>query len=115
MGTTDTSATTTAASDKPACDPVALAAKLLSNPYLLAQTQLNLLWDYSALWQSSMLRLLGHSPAPVVEPAKSDKRFKHEDWQEHFLFDYMKQSYLIAARWLHNAVASVEGLDEHTQ
>ncbi|HKE42242.1 MAG TPA: class I poly(R)-hydroxyalkanoic acid synthase [Casimicrobiaceae bacterium] len=92
-----------------------LAAKLLSNPYLLAQTQLNLLWDYSALWQSSMLKLLGQSPAPVVEPAKSDKRFKHEDWQEHFLFDYMKQSYLIAARWLHNAVASVEGLDEHTQ
>src|SRR5438876_3168033 len=158
MGTTDTSATTTAASDKPACDPVALAesfasaadksakllgdyvtrhaasgatlpsdefglskaflelaAKLLSNPYLLAQTQLNLLWDYSALWQSSMLRLLGHSPAPVVEPAKSDKRFKHEDWEEHFLFDYVKQSYLIAARWLHNAVANVEGLDERTR
>src|SRR5438874_4201110 len=158
MGTTDTSATTTAASDKLASNPLAqimsyastayktskqlgdyvtchaasgatlpsdefglskafleLAAKLQSNPYLLAQTQLNLLWDYSALWQSSMLRLLGHSPAPVVEPAKSDKRFKHEDWQEHFLFDYMKQSYLIAARWLHNAVAHVEGLDEHTQ
>ena len=86
-----------------------LAAKLLSNPYLLAQTQLNLLWDYSALWQSSMLKLLGQSPAPVVEPAKSDKRFRHEDWQEHFLFDYMKQSYLIAARWLHNRWPASKG------
>jgi polyhydroxyalkanoate synthase subunit PhaC len=92
-----------------------LAAKLLSNPYRLAETQLNLLWDYSALWQSSMLKLLGQSPSPVVEPAKGDKRFRHEDWQEHFLFDYVKQSYLIAARWLHNSVANVEGLDEHTQ
>ena len=92
-----------------------LAAKMLSNPYRMAETQLNLMWDYSSLWQASMLKLLGHSPAPIVEPAKGDKRFKHEDWQEHFLFDYVKQSYLIAARWLHKSVANVEGLDEHTQ
>jgi polyhydroxyalkanoate synthase len=92
-----------------------LAAKMLSNPYRLAETQMNLWWEYSALWQSSMLKLMGQSTTPVVEPEKSDKRFRHEDWQEHFLFDYVKQSYLIAARWLHNAVAKVEGLDEHTR
>ena len=91
-----------------------LTAKMLSNPYRLAETQLNLWWEYSALWQSSMLKLLGHSPGPVVAPAKSDRRFRHEDWEEHFLFDYIKQSYLITARWLHSAVANVEGLDEHT-
>jgi poly[(R)-3-hydroxyalkanoate] polymerase subunit PhaC len=92
-----------------------LASKMLSNPYRLAEAQLNLLWEYSALWQSSMLKLLGHPVAPVAEPAKSDKRFRHEDWQEHFLFDYFKQSYLITARWLHGAVANVEGLKEHTR
>jgi polyhydroxyalkanoate synthase len=92
-----------------------LAAKMLSNPYLLAETQLNLWWEYSALWQASMMKLLGQNAGPVAEPAKTDKRFRHEDWEEHFLFDYIKQSYLIAARWLHRAVASVEGLDEHTQ
>src|SRR5881392_186482 len=92
-----------------------VAAKILSNPYRLAETQMNLWWDYSALWQSSMLKLMGQSTTPVVEPAKSDKRFRHEDWEEHFLFDYVKQSYLIAARWLHNAVANVEGLDERTR
>jgi polyhydroxyalkanoate synthase len=92
-----------------------LAAKMLSDPYRLAENQLNLWWEYSALWQASMLKLMGQQAGPVVEPAKTDKRFRHEDWQEHFLFDYVKQSYLIAARWLHKAVASVEGLDEHTQ
>ncbi|HEX7270555.1 MAG TPA: class I poly(R)-hydroxyalkanoic acid synthase [Casimicrobiaceae bacterium] len=92
-----------------------LAAKMLSNPYRLAETQLNLWWEYSALWQASMLKLLGQSTAPVAEPSKSDKRFRHEDWEEHFLFDFVKQSYLIAARWLHRAVANVEGLDERTQ
>jgi polyhydroxyalkanoate synthase len=92
-----------------------VAAKMLSNPYRLAETQMNLWWDYSALWQSSMFKLMGQSPAPVAEPTKSDKRFRHEDWQEHFLFDYVKQSYLLTARWLHDAVASVDGLDERTQ
>src|SRR6516162_771639 len=49
-----------------------LAAKMLSNPYRLAETQLNLWWEYSALWQASMLRLLGANAAPVAEPAKTD-------------------------------------------
>ena len=92
-----------------------VAAKMLSNPYRLAETQMNLWWDYSALWQSSVLKMMGQSAAPVAEPAKSDKRFRHEDWQEHFLFDYVKQSYLLTARWLHDAVANVEGLDERTR
>src|SRR6202521_4328103 len=55
-----------------------LAAKMLSNPYRLAETQMNLWWEYSALWQSSMLKLMGQSPAPIAEPATSDKRFRHE-------------------------------------
>jgi polyhydroxyalkanoate synthase len=92
-----------------------VAAKMLSNPVRMAEAQMNLWWDYSALWQSSMLKFMGQTPAPVAEPAKGDKRFRHEDWQEHFLFDYVKQSYLLTARWLHDAVASVEGLDEKTQ
>ena len=89
-----------------------LAGKMMANPYKLAESQMNLWWDYMSLWQSSMLRMMGQPSRPVAEPAKNDKRFKHEDWQEHFLFDYVKQSYLIAARWLHNTVANVEGLDE---
>ncbi len=40
----------------------------------------------------------------MAAPSKGDKRFRHDDWEEHFIFDYIKQSYLIAARWLHDAV-----------
>jgi polyhydroxyalkanoate synthase len=58
---------------------------------------------------------MGAQATPVAVPAKGDKRFKHEDWHEHFLFDYIKQSYLITARWMHDQVASVEGLDEPTK
>jgi polyhydroxyalkanoate synthase len=92
-----------------------LAAKMLTNPAKLAEAQMNLWWDYMSLWQSSVLKMLGAPAEPVAEPAKGDKRFKHEAWQEHFLFDYVKQSYLITARWLHDQVASVEDLPEPTR
>src|SRR5438552_9949251 len=78
-----------------------LAAKMMANPYRMAEAQMNLWWEYMSLWQASMLKMIGAPTEPVVVPAKGDKRFKHEDWHEHFLFDYIKQSYLIAARWLH--------------
>ena len=92
-----------------------LAAQMLANPARLAESQMNLWWEYMSLWQGSMLRLMGAQATPVAVPAKGDKRFKHEDWHEHFLFDYIKQSYLITARWMHDQVASVEGLDEQTK
>jgi polyhydroxyalkanoate synthase len=89
-----------------------LAAKMLANPARLAEGQMNLWRDYMNLWQSSMLRMLGAPSLPVAEPAKGDKRFKDAGWHEHFLFDYVKQSYLITARWLHDQVGSVEGMSE---
>jgi polyhydroxyalkanoate synthase len=91
-----------------------VAAKMLANPVKLAETQMNLWWDYMNLWQGSTLKLIGLPTAPAAIPDKNDRRFKHEDWQEHFLFDYIKQSYLIAARWLHKTVAEVEGVDSST-
>ena len=56
--------------------------------------------------------MIGAPALPVAEPAKGDKRFKDAGWHEYFLFDYVKQSYLITARWLHEQVASVEGLSD---
>ncbi|MBI1907102.1 MAG: class I poly(R)-hydroxyalkanoic acid synthase [Rhodocyclales bacterium] len=92
-----------------------MMAKLLANPYKLAQGQMNLVWDYFSLWQHSMLRFMGMPGTPVASPERSDKRFKDEQWEEHFLFDFVKQSYLIAARHVHDTVCCVEGLDEQTQ
>src|SRR5574343_599234 len=93
-----------------------MMGKLLANPYRLAQAQMNLVWDYFSLWQHSMMRFSGMGAgAPVAAPAKDDKRFKDEEWQEHFLFDFIKQSYLITARHIHDTVSHVDGLDEQSQ
>jgi polyhydroxyalkanoate synthase len=92
-----------------------LARHTMQDPYKLAQAQMKLWQDYMTLWQTSMLRAFGHPSEPVAVPATTDKRFRHETWEEHFLFDYVKQSYLIAARHLHGIVGGVEGLDEKTK
>ncbi|HEY3431745.1 MAG TPA: class I poly(R)-hydroxyalkanoic acid synthase [Rhodocyclaceae bacterium] len=92
-----------------------MMSKMLANPYKMAQTQMNLVWDYMSLWQSSMLRFAGVQMSPVAQPAKGDNRFKDETWEEHFLFDFIKQSYLIASRHIHESVSNVEGLDANSR
>ena len=89
-------------------------AKLLADPFKLAEAQLRYWQDTASLWQRSMLKLMGQDATPVVEPGHGDRRFKHEDWEQNFLYDYIKQSYLIAARHLHRTLGRVEGLDGQT-
>ncbi len=71
--------------------------------------------DYMHLWQASWMKMLGQAVDPVAQPAKGDSRFKDDDWSDNFLFDYIKQSYLIAARHIQHAVAGVEGLSPESE
>ena len=59
--------------------------------------------------------MMGVQAGPVAEPAKGDGRFKDDDWSANFLFDYLKQSYLIASRHLQHAVAHVDGLPPESE
>ena len=91
-----------------------MMAQMNANPYKLARAQINLFWDHCSLWQYSSMRSVGLSPVPVAAPHQDDKRFRDDQWEEHIFFDFMKQSYLITARHIHDAVRNVEGLEERT-
>ncbi|HTE13468.1 MAG TPA: class I poly(R)-hydroxyalkanoic acid synthase [Burkholderiales bacterium] len=86
--------------------------KMAGDPVQLMQTQMTAWQDYATLWQNTWLTMTGQKTAPVIEAQKGDRRFRHEDWHNKFLFDYLKQSYLIASRHLHKAMSNVHGLDE---
>jgi len=92
-----------------------LYAKLANDPALVASLSVNLWVDYARLWQSSWMKMFGLESAPVAEPAKSDSRFKDQDWSANFLFDLIKQSYLISARHIQHAVSQVEGLPAESE
>jgi polyhydroxyalkanoate synthase subunit PhaC len=87
-----------------------LYAHMATDPAALAALSMNLWVDHMRLWQSSWMKLAGMDAAPVAEPDKGDSRFKDEDWSKNFLFDLIKQSYLISSRHIREAVAKVDGL-----
>jgi poly[(R)-3-hydroxyalkanoate] polymerase subunit PhaC len=93
----------------------AMTRRLMSDPTALVQAQLSLWKDYLRLWQNTAQHFLTGAPSdPVAAPAAGDRRFADAAWSENALFDYIKQSYLLTARWMQSIVQNVEGLDEHT-
>ncbi|MGE0253919.1 MAG: PHA/PHB synthase family protein [Alphaproteobacteria bacterium] len=93
---------------------VELTARMMTNPAQVMQAQIALWGDYMRLWQSTAERLMGNASTPVAVPDREDRRFRDEAWNENVLFDYVKQSYLLSARWLQKTVNEVEGLDDKT-
>ncbi len=85
--------------------------RLFTNPMLVMQSQFDLWQDYMRLWQSTTQRMLGQQVDPVAVPERGDRRFKDPAWNENLLFDYIKQSYLLASRYLVESVELGDGID----
>ncbi len=91
-----------------------MTTRMMSDPSRLVQAQLSLWNDYLTLWQRTAQRFLGGDPKPMIEPQAGDRRFRDAAWSDNTLFDFIKQSYLLTARWLQGTVREVEGIDERT-
>ena len=91
-----------------------MTAKMMADPAMVMRAQMTLWQDYMTLWQRTTQRMMGQEPDPVVLPDKGDRRFKDAAWDENALFDYIKQSYLLSARWMQSTVGEVNGLDDKT-
>ena len=91
-----------------------MTSRLMSDPGKLMEAQISLWQDYMNLWQSTAKRMMGQEAGPVIAPAKDDRRFKDAAWQDNQVFDFVKQSYLLTARWLQSTARDIEGLDDKT-
>lgn len=94
---------------------VEMTRHMMANPQKMMESGLSLWQGYMELWQSAARRLMGAEAEPVAEPARDDRRFRDEAWSENQVFDFIKQSYLLTAKWLESTVHDVEGLDRKTQ
>ena len=92
-----------------------LCQALLADPGRLMQAQLQWWQQMGELWQHGLRRAAGGQERPLAEPDPADRRFKDEAWSEQLVFDYIKQSYLLAARWIQGTVAEVDTLDAKTK
>jgi len=92
-----------------------MAARLVANPARLVEAQLGFWQDYLTLWQNTARRIWGDEEVkPVIAEDPKDRRFKHEAWRENEVFDFIKQSYLLSARYFTNVARSAEDLDPKT-
>jgi polyhydroxyalkanoate synthase len=93
----------------------AVAQSYASDPQKLMDAQMRLWASYGELWQSAWRKFLGEEVSPVAAPERSDRRFTDKDWQQNTIFDFLKQFYLLSARWAGDLVKDAEGLDDHTR
>jgi polyhydroxyalkanoate synthase len=92
-----------------------MTAKLLANPGQMVQAQLGLWRDYMTLWQNTTRRIFTEAPVvPVIDNDPKDKRFADPAWRQNEIFDFIKQSYLLSARYINDVVTHVDGLEPKT-
>ena len=92
----------------------ALWQQMLTDPKRLVEAQVSLWQDYAKLWENTARRMAGEDVEPAATPAPGDRRFKDDAWSENPLYDHIKQSYLLASKFMLSTVRETEGLDAHT-
>ena len=91
-----------------------MTARLMANPARMMAAGLGFWQDYLTLWQNTAKRMMGMGTASVIDAPSTDRRFKDEAWRENEVFDFIKQSYLLSARYVQDVVTQVDGLDPKT-
>ena len=92
----------------------ALWQQMLTDPKRLVEAQVALWQDYAKLWENTARRMAGEEVEPAVTPEPGDRRFKDDAWSENPLYDHIKQSYLLASKFMLSTVRETDGLDPHT-
>ncbi|KXF77198.1 poly(3-hydroxyalkanoate) synthetase [Paramesorhizobium deserti] len=104
---------------EPLTDMVRTLSKLseywLSDPARAVEAQTLLFSNYLAIWTNSIRRMTGEPTEDIAAPDPKDKRFQDEDWSKNAFFDFLKQVYLVTAKWGLDLVEKAEGLDDHTR
>jgi polyhydroxyalkanoate synthase len=91
-----------------------MTTRLMTNPAKLMQAQIGFWQDYLTLWQNTARRMMGEPAPAVIAEDQKDKRFKDEAWRDNEVFDFIRQSYLLSARYMQGLVNKAEGMDEKT-
>ncbi len=91
-----------------------MTARLMTDPARLMQAQFGLWQDTMTLWQSTAKRMMGLPADPVIEADPKDRRFRDEAWRDNEVFDFVKQSYLLSARFVQDVARQTNGMDAHT-
>ena len=116
-----------------------MTAQLIRTPAHAVQAGIGFWQDYMTLWQSSARRMWGMDPAPPQGTAPAGPRasdaarnspaphgiapnspavpypaLNSSGWNSNDVFGFIKQSYLLSARYIQDVMAAAAGLDPQT-
>ncbi len=91
-----------------------ISSKMLENPEELIRQQAEMGSEYLKIWGNVVSRSMGEETPSLYQADKRDKRFKDPTWNDNYVFDFLKQSYLMASQHLRGYVQELEGFDEKT-
>ena len=104
---------------EPVTDMVKTFSKLseywLSDPSRAVEAQTRLFSGYMTIWGNAVTRMSNPEVGDAVAPDKTDKRFQDPEWGRNAFFDFLKQAYLVTARWAGDLVEQADGIDERTK
>ena len=89
-------------------------ARMMADPTKMMELQLDWWQETLNLWQSTAQKFMGENGTAAIEPDSKDRRFRDKAWQESIVFDFIKQSYLLTARWFQRSVHKIDGMDSQT-
>ncbi|MCK8784241.1 class I poly(R)-hydroxyalkanoic acid synthase [Roseomonas sp. NAR14] len=84
-----------------------MTARLMASPARIGRAQLGFWQDYLTLWQNTTRRLLGAPAEPVIEAEPGDRHFRDQMWRDNEVFDFIRQSYLLCARYFQTVAGGI--------
>ena len=87
-----------------------LMTRMMTDPVVVASAQIDLFYNTLGIWHKTAERMLMLHARDADAP--KDKRFKHPEWSENAVFNFVTDSYLVAAESILSAIRDVKGMDE---
>ena len=87
-----------------------LMTRMMTDPVVVASAQIDLFYNTLGIWHKTAERMLMLHTRDADAP--KDKRFKHPEWSENAVFNFVKDSYLVAAESILSTIRDVKGMDE---
>ena len=85
----------------------------MADPQRALAAQTTLTKQFVDLWAATLQRLHGEQALPIAAPDATDKRFADAAWRDNPYFDFIKQAYVLTARWADDLVKRADELDPH--
>src|SRR5208282_213025 len=90
-----------------------VAEYYMADPQRAFAAQAALTTQFVDLWAATLQRLQGEKAEPIAPPEPSDKRFADAAWRDNPYFDFIKQAYVLTARWADDLVKHAGELEPH--